>query len=670
MSDKKQALDGAGIRASPGNNLSAAKAIARKLGLADGLQTNSPAQQKQPVLSNEEFQLEWLRAKANFNYPTINDAKAAKPEAGYGGCFDFSTRETSIDMDFIETLSKATGLPPRVACHGIMNHEIGHYMVYPRNLANIIMAWKMEQDHCRDNEKTDQGFQNHAYQTWCDMVDDTDNVLKPKRRESILEVREATQKVDDQPLRSLMLSYLRLQAGQEPSVKPEFKKYLDKMLTIDFVSAATDPQALRYGLFVWMEIVREFNQKYPPPPGSGNCSQQGGQGKGTQGSGQGEGGKPSLVPSDIDPTGAIKNATRAEVEAALREISKKLTRGEFKRLRDMVKGVRGEKPPSSEPRAISIGLESGDELKVEAETVDYYRELAKNYPLAIVKKPITTTDIRKSFGSTERFRMGSDPNLVILSSSGGQLIPGLTKKVQIVERPRTTVKYDTPHALIVIDSSGSMPHPANYKSMMVLSAVCAALSYHKLGSQVGVINFSGDSFYLSYTRDLEQILASIVAFQGGGTVIDIEMVKEMLGPEASKILGNEADQRNIARILSGDPHTNEVMRRATKKNVSISTEAIGRMLEGKSIDMLMYTDLGIANLDEVLSLCEEKAQVNRITLISNSEAPESLTRGGKVRIFDKITEIDDMVKITVGSVNEGVNAHAYEGKAGYGSNIV
>jgi hypothetical protein len=265
--------------------------------------------------------------------------------------------------------------------------------------------------------------------------------------------------------------------------------------------------------------------------------------------------------------------------------------------------------------------------------------------------------------------MGSDPSLTILSSSGGQLIPGLTKKVQIVERQRTTVKYDTPHALIVIDSSGSMPNPGNYKSMMVASAICAALSYHKLGSYVGVINFSGDSFYLTYSRDLDMILASIVAYQGGGTVIDIEMVKEMLGPEASKILGDEQNQQNIERILRGDPGYHDVMRKATKKSVVISTEAMGRMLEAKSIDMLMYTDLGIANLDEVLLMCEEKSQINRITLISNTEAPEGLSRGGKIRIFDKVTEIEDMVRITVGSVTDGVNAHAYESKAEYGGRI-
>ena len=687
MPEKKQALGGAGNVAFPGNNLSAAMAICRKFSLFDGLQTGGKSGQKQNMLTDSQFNLEWKRAKSLYNYPTINDAKAAAPEGGHGGCFDFSSRETSIDPEFIQLISDKTGLPPQVACLGIMIHEIGHYMVYPRSLANIIMAWKIGQDYLSEAENRDENFQNHVHQTWADMANDISSVCNPLRRDSILAVREATQKVDDDPLRSLMLSYLRLQAGQKPGINPKFKKHLETMIDIDFLSAASDLQALRYGLFVWMEIVRDFKKNFPHKGDSSPCCEQaGGQsgcgtgaksepGNGGQ-SGSGHGAKNEqgncgqLVPSDIDLKGTIKNASRAEIEEALREISKRITRGEFRRMRDLVAGTRGDRLPSSEPRAISIGLSSGGELKVDAEVVEYYHELAKSYPIAIVKKPIKTTDVRKSFGATERFRMGADPNLAILSSSGGRLMPGLTKKVQIVERPRTTVKYDTPHALIVIDSSGSMPNPANYKSMMVLSAVCAALSYHKLGSHVGVINFSGDSFYLSYTRDLGQILASIVAYQNGGTIIDIELVKQMLGPEASRILGDEQNQQNIESILRGDPSGLEIMRRATKKNVSISTEAMGRMLEGKSIDMLMYTDLGIANLDEVLELCDEKAQVNRITLISNSEAPESLSSRGKISIYDKVDSIDDMVKITVGSVSKGVNAHAYSSKAEYGSNII
>ena len=89
MTGKKQALGKEGIPAFPGNNHSAAKAIARQSNL-DGELQKGEQKQSPPVLSEKEFALEWLRAKSNYNYPTLNDAKAKKPEGGYGGCFDFS----------------------------------------------------------------------------------------------------------------------------------------------------------------------------------------------------------------------------------------------------------------------------------------------------------------------------------------------------------------------------------------------------------------------------------------------------------------------------------------------------------------------------------------------------------------------------------------------------
>lgn len=613
-------------------------------------------------LSQEQALIYWRYCLSLFHYPTLNNPSMKPPEGGIGGCFNFGNNETTIDPEFAEMLAKASKKPLKNILEGVMVHEIGHYMDFPNNLANCLLVYKMTKDFCSEEEKENKGFQSHVLQTYADMVNDVCSVLKPGRRDHILDIREALQIIDSSKLRLLMLGYLRYQAGQDTKLGPDMQKNFDKMREIDFVSAKDDPEAMRIGIYTWMQIVRSF----PPEKQKGNdgkCGQGNGQGEGAEGNGSG-------MPSDISIE-MIKNASRGQIDEALRQITKKLTKGEYKRLKETIDNLRKDgsvertDPP---PKAITIGTSSG-ELAVDRETVDYYRDLAKNYPLVIVKKPMATESMKKSFGSTEKFRMSSDPNLILSSSSADKIFPGLTRKVKIIERPRTVVDYDTPHALIVIDSSGSMADPKQFKSSMVLAAVCAASSYHALGSKVGVINFSGDSFYLPYSRDLEHILAAVVAYQGGGTYVDVELLRTMLGKEADKILGKKGEEEgNLERILS-NPEYRHLTERATRKNVSISSEAVEKMLDEKSIDFLLYSDLGIANMGEVIEICTERAAINRVTVFSNEKAGEQIKAGGKVAVYDNIKTIDDLVKATIGAVRKSISDKAYRKEDNYGASL-
>ena len=228
----------------------------------------------------------------------------------------------------------------------------------------------------------------------------------------------------------------------------------------------------------------------------------------------------------------------------------------------------------------------------------------------------------------------------------------LPKKTQ--EKKIHTTDYETPHLLTVIDSSGSMPNPADRKSNAVLAGVCAARAYHAQDSAVGVINFSGDSFYLPYTRDLNEALAGIVAYQGGGTSVDLEILKKMLMPEEFKMYEQHPEL-----------HMGRVPQAAIKKQVDLSMPAFRKALESGSIDLLMFTDGGIGNLEQVLGFFQETRTLHRGTIILTERFEQTLPpeKYDKINIYH-VKDEKDIPKIVIGDVrrNMDYNASHYEAK--------
>ncbi|MBI4617065.1 MAG: hypothetical protein HY720_25860, partial [Planctomycetes bacterium] len=89
-----------------------------------------------------------------------------------------------------------------------------------------------------------------------------------------------------------------------------------------------------------------------------------------------------------------------------------------------------------------------------------------------------------------------------------------------------------PDLEIWIDSSGSMANPTRTLALHVVAAVIAALSALEAGASVKVINFSGSdetrgSGFLvqEFTRDLDPVLAALLAYHGGGTVLPLETLR-------------------------------------------------------------------------------------------------------------------------------------------------
>jgi len=578
------------------------------------------------VDAGKKVNVAWEKARGHFHYPALSEPQVVKKMEG-GACFNFRTRETLVDETFVARVSRASGLSVDDCLEGIFVHEIGHYMAFPRNLGTLILAGKMTDDFFKDQGEE---LVHFLVQTYADMANDTYSVLEEQRRDPILKMRNASQEeINDKlnaKVRAVMLAYLHHQAGKPYELPEELKPYLERMITIDFLN--DNVEKMRQGIWAFGNIIKDLIEK--------NC---------------GGAGKVSLKAidgaSDVEIKKILENATPGEIRKALREISDKISRHEFKKVEDWL-GKNGVKPhKSSHPPILTIGTSEG-ELQVDREVVEYYRELSKNYPIVVSRKLLETDSVVHSYSDIQKWRPGVDPSLALPGTSGGRFLPGITRSVKIRDIPVRTTDYKTPHLLVIRDSSGSMGDPKEIKCYTTLGANCAARSYHLQGSFVGVINFSGSSFYLPYTRDLDVALGAIDAYQGGGTVVDVEMVRKMLGPEMAELYRNHPDRslRNLPKEY-------------LKKEISVGVP--DDVFKAESIDVIMFTDGGIANLNEVLGLFAEKAQLNRATIVLTGGFAQELDDNIDPRIkVHRIESEKDIPKLIIDEVRRNL-AHFVEG---------
>jgi hypothetical protein len=575
----------------------------------------------------------WDKVRRWFHYPSLKEP-SIEPQLEGGAHFDFATGDIRVGESFIRDVVSKSGTTEKECLEGLLTHEVGHYMIFPRTLSNIILSGKMLDDFF-DN------YQNFIFQTYADMANDTSSVLDSNKRESILRMRTASQETlpDElnQNVRELMLAYLNRQAGNDYQLKPELDNYLERMLQIEFLSPETnrppkDAQKLRLSLFQWGDVINDMMNNYQGEPKTGDSNGN---------------------PNDMDLDEIVRKSSRGSVRKALREISGDISRGEYKKIKDWLKEKVDDLPEAVLDKPyVTIGTANSGEIKIEPEVVNYYKELSKQYPLIVHKKPVDTKKTRKSFEETEKWQVGKEPLLAMPNLSGSLFLPGITRKVKIKERKIRTTDYDIPHLLIAMDSSGSMPDPSDTKSHAVLAGFCAARSYHIHDSAVGVINFGGSSFYLPYTRDLDDALSGIAAYQGGGTTIDLEMLKKMLRPEEYKLY-EENPEAHIRRIP----------KQAIKKEIDLSFSSFEKALESGSVDLLMFTDGGISNLEDVVEFFDETHSLNRGTIVLTGNYSQVVPETGKNINIYRIDNEEDIPNIVLNDVRGSMNYHAtkYDG---------
>ncbi|MFW9932702.1 MAG: hypothetical protein ACFFDR_08600, partial [Candidatus Thorarchaeota archaeon] len=123
------------------------------------------------------------------------------------------------------------------------------------------------------------------------------------------------------------------------------------------------------------------------------------------------------------------------------------------------------------------------------------------------------------------------------------LVPNMSTRrwlrtVYYGEDPRS----ELPDLLVVLDSSGSMTWSMGKSDLRgayhvaLVSALAAVDTALRKGSSISAINFSGNILKCGWTRDRSEIERTLLAYQGGGTVMPINTIQEMCDESLSSVM--------------------------------------------------------------------------------------------------------------------------------------
>ncbi|MFW9849934.1 MAG: hypothetical protein ACFFF4_12415 [Candidatus Thorarchaeota archaeon] len=101
---------------------------------------------------------------------------------------------------------------------------------------------------------------------------------------------------------------------------------------------------------------------------------------------------------------------------------------------------------------------------------------------------------------------------------------------------------ELPDLLVVLDSSGSMTYKMGSRDLQgpfhvaLVSALAAIDTALRKGSQVAAINFSGNIIWCDWTRERTSIEDILMAYQGGGTVMPGNQIKQLCEVSGKEVM--------------------------------------------------------------------------------------------------------------------------------------
>lgn len=287
--------------------------------------------------------------------------------------------------------------------------------------------------------------------------------------------------------------------------------------------------------------------------------------------------------------------------------------GELSGLGVAIQRFLGEIP---DPQTFDQLIDSFSKLGVEAGGGRwwFYKQLAAKYPIEVLPKPSKATSqvYPVELVPWEPGGSGLD-RLNIFASSGRAAHPGLTRIYRLSGIDSAYHDPTQPDLVVVIDTSGSMDDPNQLLSFATLGGTIAVQAYLSRGAEIAVYNFSSSDIVLDFTPDEEKILKHLTKYQRGGTTLNTSVLDQLL-------------QR--------------------------------RPRSGRDVDILIITDLGIFNFDEVLDRLASYEDTHRIFVFAIGTIDAATLQrfeGTKVEIHVIQNKID-LPKIVLGAVRETFEA--------------
>jgi hypothetical protein len=183
----------------------------------------------------------------------------------------------------------------------------------------------------------------------------------------------------------------------------------------------------------------------------------------------------------------------------------------------------------------------GQGVAVDADVL-YYMQLAQTYRLPLRGLPMARSGALEPY-SHAPWEASQPVHDIDLWTSFGRLLPGVSQTWVRREGTIFGQREGTPDCLLVLDSSGSMPHPREQLSFAVLGAACAVEAYLRREARMAVYNFSDASMdgktVVPFTTDRQTIYQGLCVYHGGGTSVrlrDLEALRRTATSPAPDLL--------------------------------------------------------------------------------------------------------------------------------------
>jgi hypothetical protein len=480
---------------------------------------------------DDEMNTAFQESKKDLLYPPIDSWDYDdKLSTGY---LDMSGDRTDVKIneEFAEQLSPE-GLK------GFNDHELGHYTYHPFDVATSLKEINWLQD--RENAQ-------QIKMQFDDIVNNAHLIVNGKNDIAHL-YRDMYEDEDEIPLvGDTILKYYEEISGEDfgSNFDPNDEKqqeFLEELKKIDFL----DTDRMEWNIKRFADVYDKYREEQDMD-GDG------------QGDGQGQ-----LGDGGMGNDTSIDTFDEDEIRRGMKDVAQDLDPDEYRDLADGVQerideemdmpgaqsggegeeeagygedgedggqqavGEEGEEQGSSGQQGDGSGIGEGRdfmERMMEKADVSYYEMLASNYSLEVRGREEAKGGM---YPSELRDYELSDPiEQWDPIQSKGSVKPGIAKSWEFEQAETHGEKEDVPDAVIMIDSSGSMPDPTQKKSFAVLGGFCAANSYIENGSDVAVANFSDDTRVQEFTRDKDEIYDKLVEYQNGGTSLEVDAVEEL-----------------------------------------------------------------------------------------------------------------------------------------------
>ena len=411
------------------------------------------------------------------------------------------------------------------------------------------------------------------------------------------------------------------------------EKFLEEkmveMLTLDFTNPENElVNFVQYGTII-AEVLKNLKNELPEVwmvlssgcDCEGECDGSCGSGKGGEDEDDGEGMGSilrKLIRGVLVDAPDLKDFSDEQIEDGLDKIIREWGKQRYEKIREFVEKELGKKfdqPPEERKQQKGIGLSSSS-LQLYDEQIPYYKRLSRTYGLYIHRKPMIV-DVTESFPQgSEKFRVGDKVRRMNPFSTGGRIYPGLTKKYKEKSGTKKDRQYKIPDLFIWLDSSGSMEHP-NSGSKAITASFVLARNYWENGAKVGVANFSCDTAFLFPTRDLDLAYSMLCAYWGGGTVLNVDKIKEYVekmakgGPAGMPQMPYYTTEQDYEHLVARMPEQQQKEFLDKKMEVDVSKKVQDTY---EKMDNVLITDGGIWNLEEVIGYLNGLAELTRNTV--------------------------------------------------------